>query len=432
MEIEVGKRYRIDEEVVKSYSTPYYAIGIDNFYQAFPGMVVVVSSVQSNSRWVDTHSGYSLKVECLLPLLEEGMKVAVSTSCFGEDGDIDEDEYYETYPDGVGVIVELEDDGMHGVGGEGFFYIREKHLTPITDDVKTEAKEQEMTYVERQAKWLTDNGVVEGTKLRVVRKAEKHENGWNTFWGSAMDESVGQEVVFDALYGDGRKGIVLEDCGLGFDNYVFPYFVLELAESKLDKDIMLLKEAEKKWVGVVYDGKVDGGPKDCPCCEEYFEDDCDGCPIGNACKGIGYSEWCEGTIEGPLLRKVNDAKSEALARDVLTKIGDIRRELEQEKLEKDKREADNDKERDTLDNYEYVVNGKPTGIKVGEYLQLEIGEVKSGNKVDRSTLITLEYPYSGSRQRCAGTPTGFISDGPDVLKKHFKMNDDGSIKVCVY
>jgi hypothetical protein len=363
MEIEVGKRYRIDEEVVKSYSDPYYAIKIDNFYQAFPGMVVVVSGVQSNGRWVDTHSGYSLKVECLLPLLEEGMKVAVSTSCFGEDGNIDEDDYYETYPDGVGVaecIINVAGDEWRVSGKDDYWYISEKHLTPITDDVKTEAKDKEMT------------------------------------------------------------------------------------ESKLEKDIRLLKEAEKKWVGVVYDGKVDGGPKDCPCCEEYFKDDCDGCPIGNNCKGVGYPEWWKGTIEDPFLRKVKDAKSEALARDVLTKIGDIRRELEhelekeeaakkakaeQEKLEK---EEQGSKVEDSLECYEYMVNGKPTGIKVGEYLQLEIGEVKSGNVISSSTLITLESPYSGSRQGRAGTPTGFISGGPDVLKKHFKMNDDGSIKVCVY
>jgi hypothetical protein len=225
-------------------------------------------------------------------------------------------------------------------GKDDYWYIEEEFLTPITDDVKTEAKDKEMT------------------------------------------------------------------------------------ESKLEKDIRLLKEAEKKWVGVVYDGKVDGGPKDCPCCEEYFEDDCDGCPIGNNCEGIGYSEWCEGTIEGPLLRKVNDAKSEELALNILSSIGDIRRRLENEEQDS--------KVEDSLECYEYMVNGKPTGIKVGEYLQLEIGEVKSGNVISSSTLITLESPYSGSRQGRAGTPTGFISGGPDVLKKHFKMNDDGSIKVCVY
>jgi len=338
MEIEVGKRYRIDEEVAKSYSTPYYAIGIDNFYQAFPGMVVVVSSVQSNSRWVDTHSGYSLKVECLLPLLEEGMKVAVSTSCFGEDGDIDEDEYYETYPDGVGVIVELEDDGMHGVGGEGFFYIREKHLTPITDDVKTETKEKEM------------------------------------------------------------------------------------AESKLEKDIMLLKEAEKKWVGVVYDGKVDGGPKDCPCCEEYFEDDCDGCPIGNNCKGIGYSEWCEGTIEGPLLRKVNDAKSEALARDVLTKIGDIRRELEHE-LEQ-KREDDKDKrEDDSLTNYEYYIDEKRTGVKVGERLRVSVA--KNRKTIGSGYILDVDVEDGG----VVITLPGFLCERNACLEKFFKRDDDKNIVV---
>jgi len=199
--------------------------------------------------------------------------------------------------------------------------------------------------------------------------------------------------------------------------------------TKRQKDIKLLKESEKKWAGIVYDGKKDCGWKDCPCCSVYYSVSCSGCPIGNTCKGIGYTEWrnYEGYTEWRNYECDNglvvfDAKSEELALNVLSNIGDIRRKLEKEE------QVD-----DSLECYEYVVNGKPTGIKVGEYLRLEIGEVRSGDKLPGSTLITLESPYTAvPTPGCAGTPYGFISDGPDVLKEYFKRNDDGSIKVYVY
>jgi len=201
--------------------------------------------------------------------------------------------------------------------------------------------------------------------------------------------------------------------------------LLPLEEAtKRQKDIKLLKESEKKWAGIVYDGKKDCGWTDCSCCSVYYSVSCSGCPIGNTCKGIGYTEWRN--YEGDNGLVVFDAKSEELALNVLSSIGDIRRKLEKE--EQDSKEHVDD----SLECYEYVVNGKPTGIKVGEYLQLQIGEVKSGDVIPSSTLITLESPYSGYSSGCVGTVTGFISGGPDVLREHFKRNDDDSIEVCVY
>jgi hypothetical protein len=195
--------------------------------------------------------------------------------------------------------------------------------------------------------------------------------------------------------------------------------------TKRQKDIKLLKESEKKWAGIVYDGKKDCGWTDCSCCSVYYSVSCSGCPIGNTCKGIGYTEWRN--YEGDNGLVVFDAKSEELALNVLSSIGDIRRKLEKE--EQDSKEHVDD----SLECYEYVVNGKPTGIKVGEYLQLQIGEVESGKTIPNSTLITLESPYSVSCGRgLVGIVSGFIYDGPDVLREHFKRNDDDSIRVFVY
>ena len=194
-------------------------------------------------------------------------------------------------------------------------------------------------------------------------------------------------------------------------------------ETKRQKNIRLLKESEKKWAGIVYDGKSDGGWTDCPCCREYRFVECGGCPIGNNCMKIGHPEWWDYTNDNG--RVVFDAKSEELALNVLSSIGDIRRRLEKE-------EQDN-REKDSLECYEYMVNGKPTGIRVGEYLRLEIGNVESGKAIPCSTLMTLDSPYSGHRGRgCVRTPIGFAINWPDVLMEHFKKNDDDSIKVCIY
>ena len=295
------------------------------------------------------------------------------------------------------------------------------HLIPLEEKTKTEGGNG-MSYKERQRRWIEENNIVKGTKLKIVRSAEDREDGWGNSWMLGMEAMVGEVVTFSdsMVFGPivGCEGFrVDESC------YNYPYFVFELAETKRQKDIRLLKESEKKWVGIVYDGKKDGGAVDCPCCNEYMDcGKCGDCPIGDGCRGIGHVDWCEYAYD--LDYTVFDAKSEALASNVLSNIGDIRRKLE--------KEEEDSKEKETLDCYEYMVNGKPTGIKVGEYLHLEIGEVKSGDKIPRSTLITLDSFYSSSRSGCAGTPTGFISDGPDVLKEHFKRNGDGSIEVCVY
>ena len=198
MGIEVGKRYRIDPEHIAEDGSCHGIWG-SIMEERYPGGVIKVDDIEGRLIIFD---GYALRREWLLPLLEEGMKVKISRDCI--DDDIYEQDYDKTYPDGVGVIDQFEDDGIHGVEGEyTSYYIHEEYLTPITDNVKTEAKEEEM------------------------------------------------------------------------------------AESKLEKDIRLLKEAEKKWVGVVYDGKEDHGNEDCPLCIEY-DNACSDCPIGNSYRPI---EW---------------------------------------------------------------------------------------------------------------------------------------------
>lgn len=45
------------------------------------------------------------------------------------------------------------------------------------------------------------------------------------------------------------------------------------------RNIDLIDQSIKKWQGIVFDGKPDRGPLDCPLCQQYHWYACCGCPI---------------------------------------------------------------------------------------------------------------------------------------------------------
>lgn len=73
-------------------------------------------------------------------------------------------------------------------------------------------------YAERQAEWIERNGIKVGSRVRVTRAAESHEEGWNNTWEPLMTRAV--DTVDEINY--------IEDCGIHLkEGYYFPYFVLE-------------------------------------------------------------------------------------------------------------------------------------------------------------------------------------------------------------
>ena len=48
--------------------------------------------------------------------------------------------------------------------------------------VKLTKEELQDSYTERQAAWVSKNGVKQGTKVRVTRTAKGYEEGWNDYW----------------------------------------------------------------------------------------------------------------------------------------------------------------------------------------------------------------------------------------------------------
>ena len=71
--------------------------------------------------------------------------------------------------------------------------------------------------------WIRDNNVKVGDYVKITRKAQDYENGWDNVWSSEMDEYVGKivKVLRTDIY---EEGISLSCSGTC---YFFPYFVLK-------------------------------------------------------------------------------------------------------------------------------------------------------------------------------------------------------------
>lgn len=66
-------------------------------------------------------------------------------------------------------------------------------------------------------------GLKVGDWVRVTRKAENHEAGWDYFWAIGANKSVGNIYRITCI---NKWGIFLEN----HEGYTFPYFVLEKVE----------------------------------------------------------------------------------------------------------------------------------------------------------------------------------------------------------
>jgi len=86
------------------------------------------------------------------------------------------------------------------------------------------------------------SGIKAGDWVRVLRKAEDHESGWNTAWLPTMDRFIGKKC---RVHTDNElNGFILEDPADSWSSWSFPYTVLEKVEQvepwtpKVDSDAM--------------------------------------------------------------------------------------------------------------------------------------------------------------------------------------------------
>ena len=98
----------------------------------------------------------------------------------------------------------------------------------------------EKSYEERQR----ECGLKVGDKVKILRRAEAEEEGWNNDWCESMNEFIGK--IGKVISNQGEAGIKVEVCE--FNNWwYFPYFVLEKVEdNETPKHVEPVKREEKK------------------------------------------------------------------------------------------------------------------------------------------------------------------------------------------
>ena len=93
-------------------------------------------------------------------------------------------------------------------------------------------RKKEPSYKERQEKWIADNNIKIGDKVKITRKAKNYENGWDTEWTVPMDKTLGESGIALAFADEIGIQVETED-----ECFWYPYFILEKVE-----------EPEKKYV----------------------------------------------------------------------------------------------------------------------------------------------------------------------------------------
>lgn len=95
-------------------------------------------------------------------------------------------------------------------------------------------------------------GINVGDKVKVLRKAKDYEMGWPLLWIESMDRYVGYEYIVNYFENDGVRLISCIHPKIYNDRYgerhpcIFPFFVLELIESKPEiKKVTMVEVCEK-------------------------------------------------------------------------------------------------------------------------------------------------------------------------------------------
>lgn len=146
--------------------------------------------------------------------------------------------------------INLDNTAPFGDGGIPFIYFlpekekkEESAAGPAISGTETGRIGKE-SYEMRQYNWLKANDIGEGDKVRIARKAEDYDGGWNNNWAKSMDGEVGK--VGFVVEDNGDRGIVIDTEN---GHWSYPYFVLEkVEEESLFKDgdrVRIVKE----WCG---------------------------------------------------------------------------------------------------------------------------------------------------------------------------------------
>lgn len=124
----------------------------------------------------------------------------------------------------VGLEFTIRDINEYGINLEELkfpFFVLEK-----IKGAPKNLKDEKEAYLILQEK----SGLKVGDTVKVLRKAENYEMGWNNIWNSRMDEFLNQKYIIIHI---GTDGIQLKDI---YDYFDFPFFVLEKIANAKPKD----------------------------------------------------------------------------------------------------------------------------------------------------------------------------------------------------
>lgn len=96
-----------------------------------------------------------------------------------------------------------------------------------TEEQKEAVKKLKITLPKSYLELHNESGLKVGDKVRVVRKAKSHEQGWDNTWNTEMDEYVGKICKINSDHKKSGFWLKLNNTAKNF-----PYFVLEKVEEK--------------------------------------------------------------------------------------------------------------------------------------------------------------------------------------------------------
>ena len=82
-------------------------------------------------------------------------------------------------------------------------------------------------YAKKQKQWIKNHNIKVGDKVRIIRKTNPRENGWEIHWISSMDDTVKKIGIITKINNWGIKISVENTIGLWY-----PYHVLKKVEDK--------------------------------------------------------------------------------------------------------------------------------------------------------------------------------------------------------
>lgn len=103
-----------------------------------------------------------------------------------------------------------------------------------------------LTYKESFAKWMAENELVPGDKVKVLRKCESNEADWPDSWARGMDKFVGK--VCTVMVNQNFPNEVLLSCKEYDRTYYFPHFVLEVVPTVRRVCLDVIKQIKCKMI----------------------------------------------------------------------------------------------------------------------------------------------------------------------------------------